>query len=217
MIVILQPQAEKNEINQLRNSIECKGVEVSKVVGRDLTILGLIGDTANLSISDISKYHIVKNVVNVQEPYKKANRMFHPEDTTIDVNAIKIGGSSLGIIAGPCSVETEEQIVEIARRVKTAGANFLRGGAFKPRSSPYSFQGLELEGLRLLKIAKEETGLPIVSEITSSKYLDEFLESVDVIQIGTRNMQNFDLLKEVGKTQKPILLKEAYLPPLRSG
>ena len=207
MIVILHPDAGNKEIKDLRKAIESKDIEVSIVIGRDFTVLGLIGDTSNISTSDISKYHIVKNVVKVQEPYKKANRMFHPEDTTVDVNSIKIGGNSLGIIAGPCSVETESQILEIARRVKTAGANFLRGGAFKPRSSPYSFQGLELEGLALLKLAKEETGLQIVSELMSSKYLDEFLESVDVIQIGTRNMQNFDLLKEVGKTQKPILLK----------
>ena len=145
--------------------------------------------------------------MNVTEPYKKANRLFHPEPTIVDVNGTKVGGGHLGIMAGPCSVESEEQVVAIAKAVKASGANFLRGGAFKPRTSPYSFQGLELEGLELLKIAKQETGLPIVTELMSTAYLDKFVEDVDVIQIGARNMQNFDLLKEVGKTQTPILLK----------
>ena len=145
--------------------------------------------------------------MNVTEPYKKANRLFHPADTIVDVNGSKVGGKYLGIMAGPCSVESEKQIVEVAKAVKASGANFLRGGAFKPRTSPYSFQGLELEGLELLKIAKQETGLPIVTELMSTAYLDKFVEDVDVIQIGARNMQNFDLLKEVGKTQTPILLK----------
>ena len=145
--------------------------------------------------------------MKVQEPYKKANRLFHPEPTIVDVNGTKVGGGHLGIMAGPCSVESEEQVVAIAKAVKASGANFLRGGAFKPRTSPYSFQGLELEGLELLKIAKQETGLPIVTELMSTAYLDKFVEDVDVIQIGARNMQNFDLLKEVGKTQTPILLK----------
>ena len=146
-------------------------------------------------------------MLKVQEPYKKANRLFHPEPTIVDVNGTKVGGGHLGIMAGPCSVESEEQVVAIAKAVKASGANFLRGGAFKPRTSPYSFQGLELEGLELLKIAKQETGLPIVTELMSTAYLDKFVEDVDVIQIGARNMQNFDLLKEVGKTQTPILLK----------
>ena len=145
--------------------------------------------------------------MNVTEPYKKANRLFHPADTIVDVNGSKVGGKYLGIMAGPCSVESEKQIVEVAKAVKASGANFLRGGAFKPRTSPYSFQGLELEGLELLKIAKQETGLPIVTELMSTAYLDKFVEDVDVIQIGARNMQNFDLLKEVGKTKTPILLK----------
>ena len=145
--------------------------------------------------------------MNVTEPYKKANRLFHPADTIVDVNGSKVGGKYLGIMAGPCSVESEKQIVEVAKAVKASGANFLRGGAFKPRTSPYSFQGLELEGLELLKIAKQETGLPIVTELMGVEYLDRFVEDVDVIQIGARNMQNFDLLKEVGKTKTPILLK----------
>lgn len=149
----------------------------------------------------------VDRVMKVQEPYKKANRIFKPEDTIVKVENSIVGGGHLGIMAGPCSVESEEQIVEVAKRVKKAGANFLRGGAFKPRTSPYSFQGLELEGLKLLKIAKEETGLPIVTELMSTDYLDTFVEEVDMIQIGARNMQNFDLLKQVGRTKKPVLLK----------
>lgn len=142
-----------------------------------------------------------------QEPFKKASRLYKCENTIVKVENSVVGGSKLGIIAGPCSVESEEQIVEIAKRVKKAGANFLRGGAFKPRTSPYSFQGLELEGLKLLKTAKEETGIPIVTELMSTDYIDEFVENVDVIQIGARNMQNYDLLKQVGRTRKPILLK----------
>ena len=146
-------------------------------------------------------------VLKVEEPYKKANRLFKPEDTVIDVNGSLIGGNSLAIMAGPCSVESEEQIIEIAKRVKESGATFLRGGAFKPRTSPYSFQGLELEGLELLKKARKATGLPIVTEIMSTDYIDIFARDVDVIQVGARNMQNFDLLKQLGRTNKPILLK----------
>ena len=149
----------------------------------------------------------VDRVMKVQEPFKKANRIFKPEDTVVNVEGSIVGGGGLGIMAGPCSVESEEQIIEIAKRVKAAGANFLRGGAFKPRTSPYSFQGLELEGLKLLKTAKQETGLPIVTELMSTEYIDIFVEEVDVIQIGARNMQNFDLLKQIGKTKTPILLK----------
>ena len=149
----------------------------------------------------------VDKILKVEEPFKKANRLFKPEDTIINVNGTLIGGNNLGIMAGPCSVESEEQIIEIAKSVKESGANFLRGGAFKPRTSPYSFQGLELEGLRLLKCAKQETGLSIVTEIMSTDYIDEFVREVDVIQVGARNMQNFDLLKQLGKTNKPILLK----------
>lgn len=149
----------------------------------------------------------MNRIMKIQEHFKKVNRMVKSGDTIINVNNSAIGGNHLGIIAGPCSVENEEQIVQIAKRVKSAGANFLRGGAFKPRTSPYSFQGLELEGLKLLKIAKQETGLPIVTELMSTDYIDTFVSEVDIIQIGARNMQNFDLLKQVGKTNKPILLK----------
>ncbi len=145
--------------------------------------------------------------MHVQEPFKKANRLFHPENTIVDVNGVKIGGKKIAVIAGPCSVESEEQIVEIAKEVKELGANFLRGGAFKPRTSPYAFQGLKYEGLELLKKAKAKTGLPIVTELMSPYDIETFVENVDVIQVGARNMQNFDLLKELGKTNKPILLK----------
>ena len=207
MIIIMKPKASEEEIRKIKEIIEGKGLEVNLSRGDTYYIIGVIGDT---SIIDPKKMQVLKGVdrvMKVQEPFKKANRIFKPEDTVIDVNGSVIGGSRLGIMAGPCSVESEEQIVEVAKRVKAAGANFLRGGAFKPRTSPYSFQGLELEGLKLLKTAKQETGLPIVTELMSTDYIDIFVEDVDVIQIGARNMQNFDLLKQIGKTNKPILLK----------
>ncbi len=207
MIIILKKSAKQEEINELTKRLTDKGVIVSPVVGENMTILGLVGDTTKVSMDSIQQHHIVERVLKVQEPYKKANRKFHPDDTVVEIDGQRIGNGYFGVIAGPCSVEGEEQIINIARRAKAAGANFLRGGAFKPRTSPYSFQGLELEGLRLLKLAKEATGLPIVTELMSTKYVDEFAENVDLIQIGARNMQNFDLLKEIGKTKTPVLLK----------
>ena len=180
---------------------------MDKIEGVATSVLGLVGDTSYIDPDELLTFKGVEKILKVQEPYKKANRLFHPEPTIVDVNGTKVGGGHLGIMAGPCSVESEEQVVEIAKAVKKSGANFLRGGAFKPRTSPYSFQGLELEGLELLKIAKQETGLPIVTELMSVEYLDRFVEDVDVIQIGARNMQNFNLLKEVGKTKTPVLLK----------
>ena len=207
MIIIMKPKASEEEIRKIKEIIEGKGLEVNLSKGDTYYIIGVVGDT---SIIDPKKMQVLKGVdrvMKVQEPFKKANRRFKPEDTVIDINGSVIGGSRLGVMAGPCSVESEEQIVEVAKRVKAAGANFLRGGAFKPRTSPYSFQGLELEGLKLLKTAKQETGLPIVTELMSTDYIDIFVEDVDVIQIGARNMQNFDLLKQIGKTNKPILLK----------
>lgn len=207
MIIIMKPKASEEEIRKVKAIIEGKGLEVNLSRGDTYYIIGVVGDT---SIIDPKKMQVLKGVdrvMKVQEPFKKANRIFKPEDTVIDINGSVIGGSRLGVIAGPCSVESEEQIVEVAKRVKAAGANFLRGGAFKPRTSPYSFQGLELEGLKLLKTAKQETGLPIVTELMSTDYIDTFVNEVDVIQIGARNMQNFDLLKQIGKTNKPILLK----------
>ena len=207
MVVILKPKTKKEEIEKLIMNIEKEGVQVNPVYGADLTILGLVGDTSKVDPSKIEANVNVEKVMHVAEPFKKANRKFHPEDTVIDVNGKKIGGKNFTLIAGPCSVESEAQITSIANEVKEVGANLLRGGAFKPRTSPYSFQGLEFDGLELLKKARKATGLPIVTEIMSTKHIEKFVDDVDVIQVGARNMQNFDLLKELGKIDKPILLK----------
>ena len=207
MVVILKPKTSNEEITKITRKLESLGVTVNPVIGTEMSILGLVGDTTKIDPSYIEANPYVERVMKVQEPFKKANRLFHPENTVIDVNGHTIGGNKIAIIAGPCSVESKEQIKLVAEEVKKYGAGFLRGGAFKPRTSPYSFQGLELEGLRLLKLAKKETGLPIVTEIMSTDYIDDFVREVDVIQVGARNMQNFDLLKQLGKTDKPILLK----------
>ena len=207
MIVVMRPTVGENTINFVKSNLEKCGVEVNVSQGGTYCILGLVGDSSKIDPDKILTYEGVEKVLKVQDPFKKANRLFKPDDSIINVNGTLIGGGNLGIMAGPCSVESEEQILEVARAVKNSGANFLRGGAFKPRTSPYSFQGLELEGLRLLEIAKKETGLNIVTEIMSTDYIDEFVDRVDVIQVGARNMQNFDLLKQLGKTKKPILLK----------
>ena len=183
------------------------GVQVSPVIGTELSILGLVGDTSKIDPTQIEANRNVDKVLHVAEPFKKANKMFHPMPTVVDVGGVKVGGKQLAIIAGPCSVETEAQIVGVAKDVKAAGANMLRGGAFKPRTSPYAFQGLKYEGLELLKEAREATGLPIVTEIMSPYDIDRFVQDVDVIQVGARNMQNFDLLRLLGQTRKPILLK----------
>ena len=183
------------------------GVQVSPVIGTELSILGLVGDTSKIDQTQIEANRNVDKVLHVTEPFKKANKMFHPMPTVVDVGGVKVGGKQLAIIAGPCSVETEAQIVGVAKDVKAAGANMLRGGAFKPRTSPYAFQGLKYEGLELLKEAREATGLPIVTEIMSPYDIDRFVRDVDVIQVGARNMQNFDLLRLLGQTRKPILLK----------
>ena len=207
MIVVMDKNYTSDDINQVVNYITNKKLGVSISKGKYDCVIGILGNTTQVDLEEIKSLRCVSNILKVQEPYKKANRLFHPEDTVVNINGNKIGGGHLGIIAGPCAVESEEQIVEIAKKVKTSGANFLRGGAFKPRTSPYSFQGLELDGLKLMEIAKQETGLPIVSELMSISYLDEFVDTVDVIQIGARNMQNYDLLKQVGKTNKPVILK----------
>ena len=207
MIVVLKQKVKQEEIDKLTKQIESKGLKVNPVIGTEKSILGLVGDTTQIDPSSIEASEIVESVMHVQEPFKKANRMFHPEDTIVDVNGVKIGGNKIAMIAGPCSVETEDQIIGIAQEVKKLGANFLRGGAFKPRTSPYAFQGLKYEGLELLKKKKEKTELPIVTELMSPYDIETFVENVDVIQVGARNMQNFDLLKELGKTNKPILLK----------
>ncbi|WP_373781018.1 3-deoxy-7-phosphoheptulonate synthase [Jeotgalibaca porci] len=207
MIIVMKRNASANEVKEVMAHIKEVGLNPVIIEGTERDVIGVTGDTATVDIRTIRANKNIAEVLRVSEPYKLANRAFHPENTQIKVDNEIIGGKQLAIIAGPCSVESEEQIVNIAKRMKAAGANFIRGGAFKPRTSPYSFQGLELEGLRLLGLAKKETGMPIVSELMSTKYLDEFVERVDVIQIGARNMQNFDLLKEIGKTQTPILLK----------
>jgi len=207
MVVILKPKTSTEEINKLTRDLESKGVTVNPVIGTELIILGLVGDTSKIDPCYIEANPYVERVMHVQEPFKKANRMFHPEDSIINVNGNTIGERKISIIAGPCSVETEEQIITVAEDVKKYGASFLRGGAFKPRTSPYSFQGLKYEGLELLNEAKAKTGLPIVTELMSPYDIETFVEKTDIIQVGARNMQNFDLLKELGKIDKPILLK----------
>lgn len=207
MVVILNPKTSKEEIKKLTGELEALGVTVNPVIGTEMSILGLVGDTTKIDPSYIEANPYVERVMKVQEPFKKANRLFHPENTVIDVNGHTIGGNKIAIIAGPCSVESKEQISLVANEVKKYGASFLRGGAFKPRTSPYSFQGLKYEGLNLLNEAKAETGLPIVTELMSPYDIDTFIEKADIIQVGARNMQNFDLLKELGKIDKPILLK----------
>ena len=207
MIIVMNPKCSEKEITDVKNELNRQGLAVHLSQGETFCIVGIVGDTRRIDSDNLLTFDGVDKVLKVEEPFKKANRLFKPEDTVVNVNGTLVGGNNLGIMAGPCSVESEEQIIEIAKSVKKSGANFLRGGAFKPRTSPYSFQGLELEGLRLLKRAKEETGLSIVTEIMSTDYIDEFVRDVDVIQVGARNMQNFDLLKQLGKTNKPILLK----------
>ena len=207
MIVILKPEAQENDLKSIVGELKDIGMDVQVNRGVECTVLGVLGNTYEVDADSISLHPYVDRVMRVSEPFKKANRKFHPDDTVIDVCGAKIGGDKLAVIAGPCSVESEAQITKIAEDVKKSGAALLRGGAFKPRTSPYSFQGMEFEGLELLKEARAETGLPIVSEIMSPKHVERFLEDVDVIQVGARNMQNFDLLKELGHTKKPILLK----------
>lgn len=208
MIIVLKCSATDEQSKLFKEMLQSEyNVKVNEWVGVESTVLGLIGDTTQIDIDYIQAQDIVESVKRVQEPYKKANRKFHPDDTVIPFSSgTKIGGGSLTIMAGPCSVESEEQLNGIAESVKKSGATFLRGGAFKPRTSPYAFQGLKAEGLDLLKEARRITGLPIVTEIMRVSHIDMF-ESVDVIQVGARNMQNFELLKELGKTDKPILLK----------
>ena len=207
MVIILKAKTTQAEVIKLTAELEAKGVIVSPVIGTELMILGLVGDTSRIDPLQIEANNIVEKVMHVQEPFKKANRLFHPENTIVDVCGQKIGGKKIAIIAGPCSVESEDQITLIADEVKKLGAGFLRGGAFKPRTSPYSFQGLEHDGLELLKKARAKSGLPIVTEIMSPYDVELFAKDVDIIQVGARNMQNFDLLKELGKINKPILLK----------
>ena len=208
MIIVLKPQCTKEQLNTFTADLKHDyNVSVNTWVGTSSTVLGLIGDTSAIDLDYISAQPFVESVKRVQEPYKKANRKFHPDDTVITLkNGQKIGDGGLTVMAGPCSVESEAQICEVARRVQAAGAQILRGGAFKPRTSPYAFQGMKAEGLELLSEAKKKTGLPIVTEIMRVSHLELF-DDVDIIQVGARNMQNFELLKELGKIDKPILLK----------
>ena len=206
MIVILKENPNQLQVDSLMNWLRSKDIEIHTSVGEHQTVLGLVGDTSKLDMDLLLALDIVEDVKRIQEPYKNANRKFHPEDTVIEVGNTKIGGGNLTLIAGPCSVENEEQIIAVAQAVKASGATILRGGAFKPRTSPYSFQGLHGEGIRLLKLAREVTGLPIVTELMDASHLPLF-EDVDIIQVGARNMQNFELLKILGTIDKPILLK----------
>lgn len=207
MVVVLKQGTPKAEISALTEQLTAQGISVNPVEGKNLTILGLVGDTSKIDSEKLRASNFVERVIRVMEPYKKANRLFHPEPTVINVGNQQIGGKKLTLIAGPCSVESKEQILSIAKDVKNAGAGILRGGAFKPRSSPYSFQGLRYDGLELLMQAREETKLPIVTEIMSPQDIEVFVQDADIIQVGARNMQNFELLKELGKTKTPILLK----------
>ena len=207
MVVVMKPGTQEQDIDRLVQRFQKMGLEVGVTNGVGCTILGLVGDTTAVDMDKISIDPHVERVMRVQEPYKKANRKFHPEDSVVDVQGVKIGGGHFNVIAGPCSVESAEQVTGIAKAVQASGARMLRGGAFKPRTSPYSFQGMGESGLDLLLEAKKATGLPVVSEIMAPRYAELFEEKVDLVQIGARNMQNFDLLKEVGKLSKPILLK----------
>ena len=206
MIAILKPGTTPAQTQHLVSWLKNMNLDVHISQGKEVTILGLIADTSRIDMELLKSLEMVETVKRVSEPYKQANRKFHPQDTIIEVGDARIGGGYFAMIAGPCSVESEEQIIEVAQAVKASGANLLRGGAFKPRTSPYAFQGMKGEGIQLLLKAKKATGLPIVTEIMNISTLDLFAD-VDVIQVGARNMQNFDLLKELGKTDKPILLK----------
>ena len=206
MIILLKDKVNEKQVVNLTNWLEGIGFQLHISKGEHQTIIGLIGDTSRVDIDLINSLDIVDRVQRIQEPFKSANRKFHADDSVVDVSGVKIGGGHFQIIAGPCSVETREQIISVAQSVKASGAGMLRGGAFKPRTSPYAFQGLHERGLELLKEAKAATGLPIVTEIMEAAHLPLF-EDVDVIQVGARNMQNFELLKELGQTRKPILIK----------
>jgi 3-deoxy-7-phosphoheptulonate synthase len=211
MIIALKHNVSGDEAGRFAAVLEKQGVKVNVSAGVSQTVLGLVGDTSAIDEAGLLAHHLVEKVIRVQEPYKRANRMFHPDDTGIDITGPdgkvrRVGAGRMAVIAGPCSVESADQIIAVAKAVKEAGAGFLRGGAFKPRTSPYSFQGLGCEGLNLLLAAKKETGLPVVTELMEIHQLEVF-DGVDVIQVGARNMQNFNLLKELGKCRKPILLK----------
>ncbi len=214
MIAVLKQGTTDKQIENLSSWLRSQGLDVHISKGTEHTVLGLIGDTAKIDADLIESLEIVDSVKRISEPFKSANRKFHPDDSVIEVGGTSVGGDIFAIMAGPCSVESESQLVEIAHAVKAAGATMLRGGAFKPRTSPYDFQGLKADGIELLLRAKKETGLPIVTEIMNANHLPLF-EDVDVIQVGARNMQNFELLKELGRTKKPILLKRGLANTLK--
>ncbi len=215
MIAVIKPNTPDEKIEHLIGWIKEQNVDVHVSKGHEYTVLGLVGNTSNIDMELLGCLDIVESVKRISEPFKQCNRKFHPDDTVVDIgNGIKIGGGSFHMIAGPCSVESREQVVEIAKSVGKSGATLLRGGAFKPRTSPYDFQGLKADGIELLLEAKKITGMPIVTEIMNANHLPMF-EHVDVIQVGARNMQNFELLKELGKTNKPILLKRGLASTLK--
>lgn len=208
MIITMKKSATKADIEHVMKQLKDKGLQIHESIGENLNVFGVVGDTSQVDPKRIEANKHVESVVRVSSPYKKASRMFHPEDTIVEVNGIKIGGKEkIVVIGGPCSVEGKDMICQLAHEVKGAGGEMLRGGAYKPRTSPYAFQGMGTEGILALAEARKQTGLPVVTELMSADKLDEFVEHVDVIQIGARNMQNFDLLKAVGKTNKPVLLK----------
>ena len=214
MIAVLKHGTTIEQTRHLVDWLKRMNLDVHISEGQQVTVLGLIGDTSRVDMDLLKSLEIVETVKRVSEPFKQANRKFHPRDTVVKAGSVRIGGGHFAMIAGPCSVESEDQIVEVAKAVKESGAEMLRGGAFKPRTSPYAFQGMKGEGIRLLELAKKETGLPIVTEIMNINDLPLF-ENVDLIQVGARNMQNFDLLKELGKTHKPILLKRGLANTLQ--
>ena len=210
MIIVLKNGTTQEEINKIAGWLSRYNVQVNPIVGAETTVLGLVGDTSSIDINSAYLGEYVDRIMKVQEPYKKANRKMHLEDTVVHVGGIPVGGKKVVVLAGPCSVESEEQIVDIARHIKDLGASIIRGGAWKPRTSPYSFQGLKAEGLELLNIAKAHTGLPIVTEITNPAHIEKFLGKVDCFQVGARNMQNYELLIELGKARIPVLLKRGF-------
>ena len=209
MVLTTKTDIKTSDVQKLKEELENVGLEIQINYGAHKNVIALLGDVSVIDVEQLTaKYPFVEQIIKISEPYKKANRRFKPDDTVIKIAGEMIGGDKkLTVIAGPCSVENKEQVIEIAKGVKSYGAKFLRGGAYKPRTSPYAFQGMGLDGLKLLKQAKDETGLPIVSEIMSASHLDEFVEFVDILQVGARNMQNFELLKQLGKINKPILIK----------
>ena len=214
MIAVLKPGTTEQQIENLTTWLKNQGVDVHISHGSMHTVIGLVGDTSKIDADLVESLAIVDSVKRISEPFKSANRKFHPDDTVLPVGNTTVGGKDFTIMAGPCSVESEEQVMEIAKAVKAAGATMLRGGAFKPRTSPYDFQGLKADGIEILLKAKKETGLPVVTEIMNANHLPLF-EEVDVIQVGARNMQNFELLKELGRTQKPVLLKRGLANTLK--